>query len=271
VWDPKLVIAEFTGPLMASEPGGAPYLTATWSLAQASVRGTPATPERASVSIDGLRLADSSGSPLFDARHAEFHARVQYGSWPHNPAIDLAVQLEGATAAAIHAMAAQPFNADILSVLHGMKDMAPKSMPVRLREWQAAGGRLEIQSARLAQGETLAKTSGTLALTQQGRLDGTLQLTAACLERLLPSIAEGRGAPLSLQRAAPALGAIERAVPGLAQKIAPQAQTLQAGLLALLGQPAEIEGKRGVALSVRFTDGAGSLGPIPIGQVPPLF
>jgi len=54
VWDPKLVIAEFSGPLTASEPGGAPYLTATWGLAQASVRGTPAAPERASVVIDGL-------------------------------------------------------------------------------------------------------------------------------------------------------------------------------------------------------------------------
>ena len=76
---------------------------------------------------------------------------------------------------------------------------------------------------------------------------------------------------MSLQRTAPALGAIERAVPGLAQRIAPQAQTLQAGLLALLGQPADIEGKRGVTLPVRFTDGAASFGPIPVGQVPPLF
>jgi hypothetical protein len=199
---------------------------------------------------------------------------MQYGSWPHNPAIDLAVKLEAAAAAGIHAMAAQPFDADILSVLHGMKDLkelAPKPMSARLRDWQAAGGRLEIQSARLAQGETLANTKGMLALTQQGRLDGTLQLTAAGLERLLPAIAEGRGGPLSLQRTAPALGAIERAVPGLAQKIAPQAQTLQAGLLALLGQPAEIEGKRGVTVPVRFTDGAASFGPIPVGQVPPLF
>src|SRR5204862_159708 len=106
--------------------------------------------------------------PLFDSKHAEFHARVQYGSWPHTAAIDLAVNIVAGTAPAIHPMAAQPFDADILSVLHGMKDVAPKPMPARLREWQAAGGRLEIQSARLAQGGTLAKTSGVLALTQQG-------------------------------------------------------------------------------------------------------
>src|SRR4029077_5416996 len=158
----------------------------------------------------------------------------------------------------------------ILAVLHGMKDFTPKPLPTRLREWQSAGGRLEIQNARLAQGETLANTSGTLALTQQGRLDGTLKVTAAGLERLIPAMGEGRGGPM-LQRAAPALGAIERAVPGLAQRIAPQQPALQTGLLGLLGQPAEIEGKRGVTVAVRFTAGAAWFGPIPLGQVPPLF
>ena len=41
VWDPKLLIAEFTGPLTAADPGQPPYATASWTLAQASVRGTP--------------------------------------------------------------------------------------------------------------------------------------------------------------------------------------------------------------------------------------
>ena len=50
-----------------------------------------------------------------------------------------------------------------------MKDFTPKPMPARLREWQAAGGRLEVQSARLAQGETLANATGTLALTAARR------------------------------------------------------------------------------------------------------
>ena len=154
VWDPRLIIAEFTGPLTASDAGGAPYVTATWGIAQASVRGTPKAPERASVVVDGLRLDGAQGN-LFDSKRAEFHARVQYGSWPHNPAVDVVVKLVGAAAPAVHALAAQPFDADILAVLHGIKDLAPKPMPARLREWQAAGGRLEIQNARLAQAECL--------------------------------------------------------------------------------------------------------------------
>jgi hypothetical protein len=274
IWDPKLLIAEFTGPLTASDPGQPPYATATWTLAQASVRGTPAAPERASIAADDLKLAGAApgNPPLFESKHAELHARVQFGSWPHNPAIDLAVKLNAATAQGLSPYTRDPLDADILAVLHGMKDLAPKSMPVRLREWQAAGGRLEIQNARVAQGDALANATGTLALTQRGRLDGALRLSVAGLEKFLPAISGDRkGAPLSLDRAAPALGAIDRAVPGLAQRIAPQAQSLQAGLLALLGQPVEIEGKRGVTVPVRFTDGAASFGPIPLGQVPPVF
>ena len=274
VWDPKLLIAEFTGPLSASEPGQAPHVTATWTLAQASVRGTPSRPERASIAVDNLKLDGAApGTPLFDSKHAEFHARVQFGSWPHSPAVDLAINLKAATAPGLGPYTREPLDADIQAVLHGVKDLAPKPLPARLREWQAAGGKLEIQNARVAQGDALANATGTLALTQRGRLDGALRLTVAGFEKFLPTIGGERGGPaLGLDRVAPALSAIDRAVPGLAQRVPPQKQqALQAGLLSLLGQPAEIEGKRGVSVPLRFTDGAASFGPIPLGQVPPAF
>ncbi|TMJ05617.1 MAG: DUF2125 domain-containing protein [Alphaproteobacteria bacterium] len=274
VWDPKRLIAEFTGPLTTSDPGQAPSINATWTLAQASVRGTPAMPERASIVADDLKLAGAApgNPPLFDAKHVEFHARMQFGSWPHNPAVDLAVKLNAASAPALGPYTRDPLDADILAVLHGMKDLAPKPLPARLREWQAAGGRLEIQSARLAQGDALATATGTLALSQRGRLDGALQLNVAGLEKILPTLTgERKGTPPSLDRAAPALSAVDRAVPGLGARLAPQAQGLATGLLGLLGRPVEIEGKRGVTVPLRFTDGAASFGPIPLGQVPPAF
>jgi hypothetical protein len=59
--------------------------------------------------------------------------------------------------------------------------------------------------------------------------------------------------------------------PGLVDRVAPQAQAAQASLISLLGQPAEIEGRRGVAIPVRFSDGSASFGPIPLGQVPAAF
>jgi len=271
VWDPKLFIAEFSGPLTASNPAQGSYANASWTLAQASVRGTPDQPDRASVVADDLKLTDASGQPLFDAKHAEFHARMQFGSWPHNPAIDLATNLKSARAPGLSPYARDPLDADILAVLYGMKDLAVKPLPVRLREWQAAGGRFEIQSARIAQGEALATATGTLGLTQAGRLDGGLQLDVVGLEKLLPAIAQQKGVALSLDRAAPALNAIDRAVPGLGARLAPQTQNLAVGLLGLLGKPVEIEGKRGVSVPVRFSDGNASFGPIPLGQVPAAF
>jgi len=271
VWDPKLFIAEFTGPLTASNAGHGAYAAASWTLAQASVRGTPDQPDRASVVADDLKLTGSAGQPLFDAKHAEFHARVQFGSWPHNPAIDLAMNLKSASAPGLSPNARDPLDADILAVLYGMKDFIVKPLPVLLREWQARGGRFEIQSARIAQGETLATAAGSVALSQAGRLDGTLQLNVAGLEKLLPAIAQQKGVTLSLDRAAPALNALDRAVPGLGARLAPQAQNVATGLLGLLGKPVEIEGKRGVSAPVRFSDGNASFGPIPLGQVPAAF
>jgi hypothetical protein len=274
VWDTKLLIAEFTGPLAASDPGQPAYLTVDWTLAQASVRGTPAQPERASIVVDGLKL-DDPGSRLMAAQHAEFHARVQFGSWPHNPAIDLAAKLVGATAPGLIPLAKEPSDVDVVAVLHGLKDLSPKPVPLRLREWQAAGGRLEVQSARLAQGDALATATGMLALSPRGRLDGALRVTAAGAERFIPVLAgDKRNAPPGLDRAAPALGAIERAVPGISGviRVAPAQQNqLATGLLALLGQQTTLEGKPAVAMPLKFTDGAATLGPIPLGQVPPLF
>src|SRR6185312_10136874 len=115
----------------------------------------PDAPDRASIAIDDLKLTGAApGNPsLFDAKHAEFHARMQFGSWPNNPAIDLAVNLKNATAQGLSPYAREPVDADILAVLHGMKDLAVKPLAVRLREWQQAGGRFEIQSSRIAQGE----------------------------------------------------------------------------------------------------------------------
>ena len=146
-----------------------------------------------------------------------------------------------------------------------------KPLPILLREWQGRGGRFEIQSARLAQGETLATATGALSLTQAGRVDGALQLNVVGLEKLLPAIAQQKGVALSLDRAAPALNAIDRAVPGLGARLAPQAQSISAGLLGLLGKPVDVEGKRGVSVPVRFSDGNATFGPIPVGQVPPVF
>jgi hypothetical protein len=241
VYQPGLVIAEVTGP-MTIAAGGDPAVVADWTLMQLSVRGLPAAPERISLSLDGAKL-DRGGDPLVRARHLEFHVRVHPGSGADNPVYDLVTRLTGATVPPIPALAARPVDAEIAAVLRGLKDLRPKPMPVRLREWHEAGGRLEITNARIQQGDVVAVAKGDFGLKANGRLDGAANVTIAGFAQIA-GLLFGGGA------------------------------SAQSGLLAglaLLGAQTELEGKRALSVPLRITDGAVFFGPVPLGQVPPLF
>ena len=68
-----------------------------------------------------------------------------------------------------------------------------------------------------------------------------------------------------------ALGALDRLAPGLGNLARQQAGPALAAGLGALGAPATLEGKVALVLPLRFSDGAVSLGPIPLGRTPPLF
>ena len=56
VFEPTVLVGEFTGPMTIAEPGQAPGYIANWSHGQSSVRGTPAAPERVSIVVDALAV-----------------------------------------------------------------------------------------------------------------------------------------------------------------------------------------------------------------------
>ena len=158
-------------------------------------------------------------------------------------------------------------------MLRGLKDFAPKPWPERFRELQAAGGRIEIAKARVQQGETIATANGALGLSPQR----PARRPAAPHRRQSRQAAAGArprqvrrrsGAAKPLDNAANKLDRIAPGLGGIARQNAGPA--LVAGLN-FIGQPAELEGERAVTLPLRFDDGAVSLGPIPLGQTPPLF
>jgi hypothetical protein len=66
-------------------------------------------------------------------------------------------------------------------------------------------------------------------------------------------------------------GALDRILPGLGGAVRNNSGGIAAAGISMLGQPAEIEGKKGVRLPLKFTDGAVYLGPIMVGQTPALF
>ena len=273
VYEPGLLISEFHGPLTAGEPGKSPDIVADWKLGQSSVRGTPAAPERVSLVFDQPavdRMDGTARQNLFRATHVEIHGRIAEGSASNKPVIEVALQLNHATAPTLHPATVQPIDADITAKLRGLNDFSPKPWPARFREMQAADGRIDITKARVQQGDILAMGDGTLSINANGRLEGELRVTLAGLDQLLAvlGVQQRVQASSSMDKL---VGALDRLAPGLGDVARQHAGANISLGINLLGEQTTVEGKRAVMLPLRFTDGSAFLGPFPIGNVPALF
>ena len=271
IWRPTVLVTEFTGPLTVGEPGQAPTVAANWRHAQSEVHGLPTAPERVVIAVEQPAVDDTAQRKrLFQATRLDLEGRMLSGSARANPVIEVVLKLIAASAPSAHPAAALPIDADITTVLIGLKDFSPKPWPARLREIQQANGRIDITKARLQQGDSIAVASGTLRLTPRGRLDGELRVTVANLDKLLPAL--GLGATPPPQAPGNQVGAaLDKVSPGLGNLARRNAAPALAMGLAFLGQPVELEGQRAYALPLRFNDGVVSLGPLKLGETPPLF
>jgi hypothetical protein len=273
VYQPGLLISEYHGPLTIGEPGKLPDIVADWKLAQSSVRGTPAAPSRASLvfeqpAVDRMNGGDRQS--VLRAKHFEIHGRIVEGSAADKPVIEIALQLDQASAPTLHPAAAQPIDANVTGVLRGLNDFSPKPWSVRFREMQVVGGRIDITQARVQQGEILAVGDGSVSINGNGRLEGQLRVTMAGLDQFLAAI----GAQQRVQSSSSMdklVGALDRLAPGLGDVARQQAGANIALGITMLGEQTTLEGKRAVTLPLRFTDGSVFLGPIPIGNTPALF
>ena len=288
VYDPKLLIAEFTAPATIADSRGAPSMLVNWSKARSSVVGLPAIPQRASIVFDDASIDRINGSaqvPLVRAKHVELHGRLADGAALDHPVIETVLKLEAGSVQEVHPLLAQPFDADVRATLSGLKDLAPKPWPDRFRELQAAGGHVEIVQSRIQQGDLIAVAAGTLGLSGEGRLDGELQMTVAGIEKVIPALGIEKmldeGVPqATLDRVAPGvktqdvsslLGALDRAIPGLGKVVRQNANVGVALGINALGKDAVLEGKQARAFPLRFVDGTVYLGPLKVGHIPALF
>jgi hypothetical protein len=268
VYDPKLLIGEFSGPLDVSEPGRPPGYVVNWTLGQASVRGLPSALERASLVLEAPTVRNPGivgNDTVFRAQHLELHGRPAAGSTRADPLIETALRLTAAVADKLHPLAATPIDADVDTVLRGGVDVSPKPWPTRFKEWQARGGELEIVKARVQQEDVIAVGAGSLKLTERGGLDGNLQVTVVGIEKVLKMFDVER--LMSEGQIGATISALDRLIPGLGGI----ARQNTSGLVTALGQRTVLEGKPAVAFPVRFADGTVFLGPFQVGQVAPLF
>jgi hypothetical protein len=274
LWQPTVLTTDFIGPLTIADPGPDTRITATWKRAQSEVHGLPTSPETVSFRVDQPlvnRTGDSQN--LFKADKLGLNGRLLSGTVRDHPVIETVLKLVAATAPYWHPAAATPVDADITAVLRGLKDFSPKPWRARFHELQAANGRIEITKARVRQRDTIAIANGVLSLSPAGRLNGELKLTVANLEDLIPAL--GLDRLLSQERASPQLNktfnALDRLMPGLGNVARQNAGPMIGAGITMMGEPAELEGKRAVTLPLRFDDGMASLGPIKLGMTPALF
>jgi len=289
IYDPKLLIAEFKSPATISETSNAPAMQVSWSVARSSVVGLPAIPQRASIVFDDVgidRVNDSSVRvPVARAKHVELHGRLAEGSTPKDPVIESVLRIESGSAQDVHPVLARPFGAEIHAKLTGLKDLTPKPWPQRFRELQAGGGQVEIVQSRIQQDDLVAVAAGTLGLNAQGQINGELQMTVTGIEKIIPALGIEKmledGVPqATLDRVAPGvksqdvtnlLGALDKAIPGLGKVVKQNANVGVAAGINALGKEATLEGKPARTFPLRFADGAVYLGPLKVGQIPPLF
>jgi hypothetical protein len=290
IYDPKLLIAEFKAPATISESSNAPAMQVNWSTARASVVGLPAVPQRASMVFDDVAIDRSNNTvqvqvPVARAKHVELHGRLAEGSTLKDPVIESVLRIESGSVQDVHPVLARPFGAEIHAKLTGLKDFAPKPWPERFRELQAIGGHVEIVQSRIQQDDLVAVAAGTLALNAQGRIDGELAMTVTGIEKIIPALGIEKmledGVPqAALDRVAPGvktqdvnnlLGALDRAIPGLGKVVKQNASVGVAAGINALGKEATLEGKPARTFPLRFADGVVYLGPLKVGQVPPLF
>jgi len=288
VYDPQHIIAEFTGPVSFTDLGQQPSFVGNWSKGRASVIGLPLAPQRTSFEFDSPaldRMVDDRPVPLLRASHLEFHARLAEGSVADNPVIETVLQLQGASVQGVHAVLQEPFNADIRARIRGLKDLSPKPWPVRFREIQAAGGRIDITQSRIEQGELLSLAAGSLGINTNGKLDGQLEMTVAGLDKIIPALGLDRlidqgVSQAAIDKMAPGvnardvnnvIGALDKMIPGLGNLARKNANAGLAAGINMLGQPTTLEGRKALALPLRFVDGAIFLGPLQVAQTPPLY
>jgi hypothetical protein len=128
IYEPTLLISEFHGPLTIAAPGQAPAYVVNWKLAQSSVRGTPAAPERVSFVVDRPvvdRVSGGDAEHMLTAKHIEIHGRIIEGSATDKPVIQVSLQLEQTSAPGLHQAAAVPVDLNITGVLRGLDNFRP--------------------------------------------------------------------------------------------------------------------------------------------------
>ncbi len=271
ILDPGTLVTDISGPVSINSSGQSATLVGNWSLAQLTLHGQPASPSQVSVVLDNAefyRVAQGTDKPVLAGGRFEINATASAGSVINVAAhgVDVSIPDGGP-------IVSRPFVADIAAVLHDFDHRSPQLLSARLRDWQARGGRLEVASARIQQGDALATGAGQLSLSNNGRVEGALRVKAAGPYGQLAQsyIRDGQSGARERERLAQSfLGGARTHTRSLG---APQSDQpgRNAGPLERERQDTARQQAGNLQIPIRFVDGAVYLGSTDLGEIPPLF
>jgi hypothetical protein len=163
----------------------------------------------------------------------------------------------------VAALASEPFTADAALVLRDVELSGSKAWVGRLREWQVAGGQLDIMNARMEHGGAVAIATGTVSLDGGGRVEGDLNMTLTGIyaQAARSFIAEREGVAQS--RTDPFAATNPRSLNFPQSDRRPDTSTAPDAPRPRMTGPFNVP--------IRFVDGSFYFGSVNIGTVPPLF
>ena len=277
LFHPSVIVSKLEGPVSFAELGQPDSFKGSWSHAEATLTGPKPTPDGLSIELADFKLdrvADNGAASLASAEHVAFRARLDpiATAATKKAAYDLTSDIVAGSLPSGPPVAAQPFEARMKAVLHGVGDMTPKPLPERIKGWQRNGGLVEMTSIEIRGSAVGANAQGTIALSERGGLEGLLELSGADYESVLTALTGKNPASRTDNQAtheAAHQHATRRLPGGGIESEPPQSKNL--GVRAPSSEaPAAPTNKR-LLPALRFADGAAYFGSISLGRLPALF
>lgn len=191
VYQPRHGLLQVSGPFHVEQ--GSLIADATWKDLEASFHGASEGFTRASLVVDGAKgtIRGARPEPVdFASEHLEAHARPTPARFTSDGAIDLSLRLSRGSVPLIDPLLgnADPLDLSLDATIDQAAGLRTGEVARELDEWRQAGGLLDISLLSLAKGDRRLQASGKIALDDEHRPTGDIDVRAAGLEALVSQV-----------------------------------------------------------------------------------
>lgn len=250
VWSPNAISAAFAAPARIENKVTGEVYTATWNtLNMSGVGDTSGRPQRFSVQANGLHLTQvqaDGNAPLGSAEQLDFGTRLLPPAKAGPEDVEYNATISGLQSPVLAAFGEKgPVNLALAGVVTSAANLKPMPLNQRLKVWAAGQGEARLTQFSITSASVAVNARGIVSLDPLGQLNGNLTLGFAGFQQLAGQLGASGIIPAEI---APMVGA-----------------------LAMVGQPTDVDGRKGVSFPLTFKGGRMSLSGLPVGRVPAAF